>query len=103
MASGTLYAANLGVDRDEGLNLGTNDYSGMIATPVIPQEEQVCKTGWQSSLQVLLIRPALTWLRNQLRRFGGTKKQESDQTRKLYYVPVGLARYTSSGGRGPPS
>lgn len=32
MASGTLYAANLGIDRDEGLNLGTNDYSGMIMT-----------------------------------------------------------------------
>lgn len=78
MASGTLYAANLGVDRDEGLNLGTNDYSGMIMTEVNTSEEDkfVQQVG-SLVLQVLLILQTRSDLVEEMvpLGFGGNKKQ----------------------------
>jgi len=61
-----VYAANLGVDRDEGLNLGTNDYSKMIMTEVNPSEEdRFVKQVGSLVFALLTSRPALTWLRRQ--------------------------------------
>lgn len=78
MVSGTLYAANLGVDRDKGLNLGTNDYRGMITAEInISEEDKFLQQVGSLVLQVLLIlqtRPDLVEEVTPL-GFGGTKKQ----------------------------
>ncbi len=78
MASGTLYAANLGVDQDEGLNLGNNDYRGMVTAEVnISEEDQFLEQVGKLVLQVLLIlqtRPDLVEEATPL-GFGGTRKQ----------------------------
>lgn len=78
MAAGTLYAANLGVDRDEGLDLGTNDYSGMVTAEInTSEEDKFLKQVGDLVLQVLLILQTRSDLVEEATPlgFGGTRKQ----------------------------
>jgi len=86
----TLYAANLGVDRDEGLNLGPTTTKGMITRRLPLRGRQVCKTGWQSSFAGavdLQTRPDLVEeaTQGQWTKSGFRPDQEIP-----YHVPVGL-------------